>query len=115
MDPANKYFHCTDRERAIFEAGIKLGAIFHQYTGIPVNKDNVNTVKKAIEDSTRIQPFVENIDVNINIDNNSSFNYLSLNCKMLDVKLTIKYKNQEVKARMMYIEELNYPLMYLEE
>ncbi len=115
MDPATKYFHCTDRERAIFEAGIKLGAIFHQYTGIPVNKDNVNTVKKAIEDSTRIQPFVENIDVNINIDNISSFNYISLNCKMLDVKLTIKYNGQEVNARMRYINELNYPLMYLEE
>ncbi len=115
MDPASKYFHCTDRERAIFEAGIKLGAIFHQYIGTPVNKDNVNTVKKAMEDSTKIQPFVENIDVNINIDNNSSFNYLSLNCKMLDVKLTIKYNDQEVKARMRYIEELNYPLMYLEE
>ena len=26
-DPASKYFKCTDRERAIFEAGIKLGAI----------------------------------------------------------------------------------------
>ncbi len=115
MDPAAKYFHCTDRERAIFEAGIKLGAIFHQYTGIPVNKDNVNTIKDAIEESTGIQPFVENINVDINIDDNTLFNYLTLNCKMLDVKLTIKYNNQEIKARMRYINELNYPLMYLEE
>ena len=115
MDPAAKYFHCTDRERAIFEAGIKLGAIFHQYTGIPVNKDNVNIIKNAIEESTGIQPFVKNINVDINIDDNTSFNYLSLNSKMLDVKLTIKYNDQEIKARMRFINELNYPLMYLEE
>ena len=115
MDPAAKYFHCTDRERAIFEAGIKLGAIFHQYTGIPVNKDNVNTIKNAIEESTKIQPFVEHINVNINIDDTTSFNYLTLNCKMLDVRLRIKYNDQEINARMRYINELNYPLMYLEE
>ncbi|MCI2413518.1 MAG: dihydroneopterin aldolase, partial [Cuniculiplasma sp.] len=33
VDEAASYFHCTDRERAIFEAGIKLGSIYHQYVG----------------------------------------------------------------------------------
>nr|WP_277770666.1 dihydroneopterin aldolase family protein [Thermoplasma acidophilum] len=28
-DPASHYFKCTPRERAVFEAGIKLGTVYH--------------------------------------------------------------------------------------
>ncbi|MEM3428929.1 MAG: dihydroneopterin aldolase family protein, partial [Thermoplasmatales archaeon] len=35
-DPAAPYFSCSEKERAIFESGVKLGAIYHQYIGIPV-------------------------------------------------------------------------------
>src|SRR2546428_802472 len=34
-DPTRKYFAGTDRDRAAFEAGIKLGSIVHQYVGTP--------------------------------------------------------------------------------
>ena len=40
---------------------------------------------------------------------------MSLSGDMLDVRLTIKYRDQEVHARMQYMQDLNYPLMYLEE
>ena len=40
---------------------------------------------------------------------------MSLSGDMLDVRLTIKYRDQEVNARMQYMQDLNYPLMYLEE
>ncbi|MEE9268050.1 MAG: dihydroneopterin aldolase family protein, partial [Thermoplasmata archaeon] len=39
-DPTADYFECTDAERAAFEAGIKLGSIFHQYVGAPVSPEN---------------------------------------------------------------------------
>jgi hypothetical protein len=117
IDPSSRYFHCTDRERAIFEAGIKLGAIFHQYTGMPVNESNKADVEKTIENSVKLQPFVKNIRVKIRLNGKgkTSFNYQSLSGEMLDVQLTIGYNNQEAKARMQYMQDLNYPLMYLEE
>ncbi len=116
-DPSFKYFKCTDRERAIFEAGIKLGAIFHQYTGIPVNDKNSSEVAKAIESAVKIQPFVESINISINYkkDSSSAFNYLSLSGDMIDARITVNYNGIMVRARMKYIEELKYPLMYLEE
>ncbi len=40
MDVNEKYFsNITARERAIFEGGISMGALFHQFVGTPVNKD----------------------------------------------------------------------------
>ncbi len=116
LDPARKYFHCTDRERSIFEAGIKLGGIFHQYTGVPVNEDNKEDISRAIEKSVSVQPFVKQISVNINIGGKgTSFQYTSLSGEMMDVRLTIEYNGQLVRARMHYVQDLNYPLMYLEE
>jgi hypothetical protein len=116
LDPARKYFQCTDRERAIFEAGIKLGGIFHQYTGVPVNKSNIYDISKAIEKSVSVQPFVKHVSVEINIGTQStSFQYISLSGEMMDVRLTVEYNGQVVKARMHYVHDLNYPLMYLEE
>ena len=32
-DLADKYFNCSLRERVVFEAGIKLGTIYHQFVG----------------------------------------------------------------------------------
>ncbi|MEM0139397.1 MAG: dihydroneopterin aldolase family protein [Ferroplasma sp.] len=116
-DFSSKYFNCTDRERAIFEAGIKLGAIFHQYTGIPVSSENVEAIQKAIESAVQIQPFVEHISVSIDVTKmeGTAFHYSTLSGEMIDAILTINYNGSRVHARMKYIEELNYPLMYLEE
>ncbi|MBR1452331.1 MAG: hypothetical protein IJ592_02405, partial [Candidatus Methanomethylophilaceae archaeon] len=30
---ANQRFSCTERERAVFEAGIKMATIYHQFVG----------------------------------------------------------------------------------
>ena len=64
-DSANLYFNCTDRERAAFEAGIKLGSIYHQFVGAPIGIANVKYLERAIEESVKIQPFVESVVVNI--------------------------------------------------
>ena len=38
MDVDEKYFNnISHRERAIFEGGITMGALFHQFDGTPVN------------------------------------------------------------------------------
>ncbi|MCK5108837.1 MAG: hypothetical protein KAR25_04025, partial [Methanosarcinales archaeon] len=48
----------TDRDRALLEVGIKLGAMYHQFTGSPVNPDTAGSLAQAIEDSISLQPYV---------------------------------------------------------
>ena len=118
VDEAAFYFHCTDRERAIFESGIKLGSIYHQYVGIPMNHTNINAIETAIEQSVLVQPFV--LDAKVSIDRNmvkratGHYKYVTLKGEMMNVSLGIKYNEETVRAKMQYIKELDYPLMFLE-
>ena len=116
---ADSFFSCTDSERAAFEAGIKLGTIYHQFVGVPLSVQNVETLEKAIESGSRVQPFVEDVRVRIDRtklkDKRGQYDYVSLTGDMLDVTLVVKYKTARVKASMKLIEEMNYPLMFIEE
>ena len=58
----------TDRDNALFEAGIKLGALYHQFTGSPVNLNTVSSLEMAIQESISVQPYVEEISVKIDRD-----------------------------------------------
>ena len=116
---ADRFFSCTDSERAAFEAGIKMGTIYHQFVGVPLSVQNVGTLEKAIESGSRVQPFVEDVRVRIDRtklkDKRGQYDYVSLTGDMLDVKLVVKYKTARVRASMKLIEEMNYPLMFIEE
>ena len=41
----------TNREIAAFEAGIKLGALYHQFVGSPVSPKTADSLERAIEES----------------------------------------------------------------
>ncbi len=118
-DPASNYFSCTDRERAIFEAGIKLGTIYHQYVGVPINLSNLTSLENAIRESVKVQPFVEDAEVRIDKEivkkRQGVYKYITLSGEMLDVKLRIRYNDEQVTAKLEYIEEMDYPLMHLED
>ncbi|HIQ32623.1 MAG TPA: dihydroneopterin aldolase, partial [Methanothermococcus okinawensis] len=44
-----RYFkNLTPRERAVFEGGITLGALFHQFVGTPVSLKNREILERAI-------------------------------------------------------------------
>ena len=43
------------------------------------------------------------------------YKYITLTGNMLDVSLRVKYKNEEINARLRYIPEMDYPLMYVED
>ena len=110
----------TDRDNALFEAGIKLGALYHQFTGSPVNLKTASSLEQAIQESISVQPFVENISVKIDRDLlksklNSEFGYTELRGPMLEVKITVKYGSSRVEVAMEYDPELNYPLMKIVE
>ena len=115
---ADRYFSCSDAERATFEAGIKLGSIYHQFVGVPVRPENATTLEKAIEAGCRVQPFVENVKVKIDRSKlkrkRGQYDYVSLTGDMLRVTLVVKYKRVRVRASMRLIEEIDYPLMFVE-
>lgn len=120
MDVDKEYFsNITSRERAIFEGAISMGALFHQFIGTPVNNATKESLETAIKSSLKLQPAIEDVEVEINFkrleDALSEFDYTSLNGDMLDVKIHTKVDDVKAVIRMEFIEELNYPLMYVED
>lgn len=121
-DPARKFFSTkvTDRDRAIFEAGIALGMVIHQFTGIPIKfEDQIKLLEKIIELSIKSQPYKKEAHVTIKIDNElkseNPYSYTTLKSRNIDVSLVVEYGKSIVKARLRYIPELNYTLAYLED
>ena len=120
MDVDKEYFsNITTRERAIFEGAISMGALFHQFVGTPVNKNTKNGLETSMEESLKLQPAIEDVDVTIRFDkleqSMTEFEYTSLTGDMLDVKIYTKVENVTAIIRIEFIEELNYPLMYVED
>ncbi len=101
--------------RACFEAGIKLGALFHQFVGVPIGFENVDLVEKAIESCVKLQPFVK--DVKVEIDREkikerlSSFNYTTLTPDMIRAEVTVEVEGVRVKGVLSWNEEMRYPYM----
>ena len=108
-------FACTDSERAAFEAGIKLGSLFHQYLGLPLNEKNVEAMERAIEGGMRTQPYVVEASVNIDRElihrHRSEFGYCALNERMMEAEVVVRYNGVEIRASLSWVEELRYPLM----
>ena len=120
MDVDKEYFsNITTRERAIFEGAISMGALFHQFVGTPVNKDTKKSLETSMEESLKLQPAIDDVEVEIRFDkleeSMTEFDYTSLTGDMLDVKIHTKVENVKAIIRIEFIEELNYPLMYVEK
>jgi len=108
----------TPTERLCFEAGIKLGGIFHQYLGIPVSPLTAPGVARAIEAAVGLQPYVDRIRVRIDVrrggpTGRGRFAYRYLTPEMLRVELRLSDGPVTVDARMEYRPDLHYPLMSL--
>jgi hypothetical protein len=108
----------SDRERALFELGIKLGALYHQYTGAPINMETLESLERAIEKSVSVQPYVLSAKVSIDRsrvqDKLNKFGYCELDGKMLDVRIEVQYGSAKVAGIIRYDEELDYPMMSIE-
>jgi hypothetical protein len=92
--------------------------LYHQYVGAPLDLHTIPTLEKAIQESIRVQPYVESILVRIDKDNVASkinkFGYAELEGKMLDVELVVSYGTAKVLVKMQYDEDADYPLMFIE-
>jgi hypothetical protein len=122
-DQAKKFFDksVSDRERAIFEGGIALGAIYHQFTGVPISKDPkiVEALEKAIKLTMELQPFREQIEVKVEKEQikgsrNRPYDYDVLRDATLKLRVTVKYGKAKAVVAAKYVPELDYNLMFIE-
>ncbi|MDD3408548.1 MAG: dihydroneopterin aldolase family protein, partial [Methanobacteriaceae archaeon] len=98
MDVNEEYFNnITNRERAIFEGAITMGALFHQFVGTPISKATAPSLENAIKQSLELQPAIEKIDVKIDLSKldeaMTDFDYTTLNGDMLDIKIYSKIED----------------------
>ncbi|MGZ7049161.1 MAG: dihydroneopterin aldolase family protein [Methanobacterium sp.] len=120
MDIEKKYFNnIGDRERAIFEGAITMGALFHQFVGTPVNLESAHNLEMSIKTAMELQPCIERVEIEIDRkmleESKSEFDYVSLSGEMLKVKVVSKYQSKKAVIMMEYIDELKYPLMYVKK
>jgi hypothetical protein len=118
QDPTREYFAGTDRDRAAFEAGIKLGSILHQYVGTPVTSASARSLERAIEAATRVQPLVERVRVRIDrarLRIRGPYRYGVLAEDALDVEVTVRVGAARAVGALRYVPDLDYPLMYLKD
>ena len=105
----------SNREQACFEAGIKLGALYHQWVGTPISKKSAESVEAAIEKAVILQPCVEVITVHLNRDlmTENAFGYSELSGLMFDVEIITRVGFSYCRARL--VPDSGYPLMQIVE
>lgn len=103
----------TETEKACFEAGIKLGALYHQFTGTPLSRNSVSSLETAIEEAVKSQRYVSDVDVEIGDLELNRFGYTELEGTMMDIDLTIEFEDVVVKASMS--EDEDYPMMRIDD
>lgn len=105
----------SDHEQAIFEAGIKLGALYHQWVGTPINRQSAESIESAIEKAVILQPFVEEISVKLDrsLMTENRFGYSELSGLMFDVEIVTRVRFSYCRARL--APEKGYPFMKVVE
>ncbi|WP_457548866.1 dihydroneopterin aldolase family protein [Archaeoglobus sp.] len=104
--------------KACFEVGIKLGALFHQFLGVPISFENVDLIEKTIESCVKLQPYV--VDVKVEVDRKtleeklSRLGYTTLSPEMLKVEVVVEVENVKVRGTLKWVEEMKYPYMDFE-
>jgi hypothetical protein len=103
------------REQAVFEAGIKLGALYHQWVGTPISRNSAASIETAIEKAVILQPFVEEITVRLdrNKMTENLFGYSELAGLMFDVEIVTRVGFAYCRARLAPHD--GYPLMRIVE
>jgi dihydroneopterin aldolase len=107
------------REALLFEAGVKLGGVFHQYLGMPVSARTAGPLARAVEAAVGLQPFVRSVRVRVDPSRGGplgkgAFAYRYLTAEMLDVSVELVDGPVSVRARLRHRADLRYPLMSVE-
>jgi len=104
-----------NQDQAVFEAGIKLGALYHQWVGTPVSRRSAASVESAIEQAVILQPCVEEITVRLdrNLMTGNRFGYSELSGLMFDAEIVTRVGFAYCRARLAPSD--GYPLMQIME
>ena len=105
----------NNRDQAVFEAGIKLGALYHQWVGTPISRKSAASVESAIEQAVILQPFVEEITVRLDrkLMTENIFGYSELTGLMFEVDIVTRVGFTYCRARLAPHD--GYPLMQIME
>ncbi len=105
----------SNRDQAVFEAGIKLGALYHQWVGTPISRKSAASVESAIEQAVILQPFVEEITVRLdrNLMTENIFGYSELTGLMFEVDIVTRVGFTYCRACLAPHD--GYPLMQITE
>ena len=105
----------TDRENAVFEAAIKLGALYHQFVGTPISRANAGKVEAAIESAVSLQPYVTHIEVHLDqsLMNENPFGYSELTGAMYHAVIETRFEDEICRAQLKF--ENGYPMMKILE
>lgn len=110
------------RERACFETGIKLGALYHILCGIPIssNENIISSIEEGIANSISCQPYVKEVNINlarhlIRGDKFNEFDYDEISGKIIRASVILEFEQVEVTAKIDWIEDMEYPLMFIEK
>lgn len=106
----------SDREQALFEAGIKLGGLFHQFIGVPVTSRTAPGLARAIERAVGLQPFVRKVRVSLHPERagrsgTGRFGYHYLTAPMIEAEVEVAVGTSRVAAALTFRQDLRYPLM----
>ena len=99
-------------ETACFEAGVKFGALYHQFAGTPVSPDSAASLERAMEESIENQPFCRSVTVDVlteRLEAETDHGYTELTGRFMEVEIVVEQDGVEVVARMEM--EDGYPLM----
>jgi len=102
----------TPSDEACFEAGIKLGALYHQFVGTPVTESSVESLETAIRQAVESQRHVRDAEVEIQGVEHNRFGYDELKGTMLNVSVVVEKDGVVVEASLE--EEGGYPMMRLD-
>jgi hypothetical protein len=112
----------SPKERAIFEVGIKLGALYHIAMGIPISRDPIiiTSIENALANSIKSQPYVTDVRVKINIAQDlvgkkHPFDYSEIQPSILGAEIHLTYKNIQILGILEWNKQINYPLMYIKD
>jgi hypothetical protein len=121
---AKKYFdnNLTDRERAIFEGAITLGATYHQFVGTPISRDEkvVKSLEDAIANAMALQPHKKSVRLKIDRsalkgEKGHPYDYETLKGRHMDLRVISEYGDSRVTLRMRYVPDVDFTLMYVEK
>ncbi|MBI4361864.1 MAG: hypothetical protein HY558_01680 [Euryarchaeota archaeon] len=105
-----------ERDHLLFEAGIKLGAVYHQFVGIPVTLRSASGVERAMEAMLMAMPFATRARVRIDRAGlrrrRNRFGYAELRGDLLDIRVGVRVGGWEAAAVLRTVE--GYPLMAVE-